>query len=332
MLYQLSYLGAGTPFYRDHVWRRRPIADPTPVPRPAARLDRLTLLAFALVVLFFGANWIGMRFSNRELPPLWGATLRFIGCALIVHAIVLARGIPYPRGKVLAGAVVFGTLAFGVNFTLAYPGLVYVPAGMGSVFYATVPLSTLLMANALGLEPFRFRALAGALLALAGAAVVFRDQLSFAIPAAAMAAVLLASLADAAAATAIKTFPRGQPLAVNAVAMTVGLVFLFVASTIAGEPRVLPERLETWLAVIWLVGATIAGFVLLVWVLGRWTVSATAYVRVLSPLVTVLLATTIAGESITSAFLVGGALVIAGVYVGALSRPREPVPDALPEP
>lgn len=301
-------------------------------PGPAARLDRATLVAFALVVLFFGANWIGMRFSNRELPPLWGATLRFIACALVVHGIVLARGIPYPRGKVLVGAVAFGTLAFGFNFTLAYPGLVYVPAGMGSVFYATVPLSTLLMANALGLEPFRFRALAGALLALAGAAVVFRDQLSLAIPAAAMAAVLLASLADAGAATAIKVFPRGQPLAMNAVAMTVGAVFLLAASTIAGEPRVMPQHLETWLALVWLVGATIAGFVLLVWVLGRWSVSATAYVRVLSPLVTVILATTIAGESLTSAFLVGGALVIAGVYIGALSRPTAPAADTVPEP
>lgn len=283
-------------------------------------------------MLFFGANWIGMRFSNRELPPLWGATLRFVAAALVVHAVVLARGIPYPHGKVLVGAVVFGTLAFGINFTLAYPGLVYVPAGMGSVFYATVPLSTLLMANVLGLEPFRFRALAGALLALAGAAVVFRDQLSVAVPAAAMTVVLLASLADAGAATAIKRFPRGQPLAMNAVAMTIGALFLFVASTIAGEPRVLPARLETWLALVWLVGATIVGFVLLVWVLGRWSVSATAYVRVLSPLVTVILATTIAGESITSAFLVGGALVIAGVYVGALSRPRAPAIDPVPEP
>lgn len=273
-----------------------------------------------------------MRFSNRELPPLWGATLRFVAAALIVHAIVLSRGIRYPRGKVLVGAVVFGTLAFGINFTLAYPGLVYVPAGMGSVFYATVPLSTLLMASVLGLEPFRFRALVGALLALAGAAVVFRDQLSFAVPATAMVAVLLASLADAGAATAIKRFPRGQPLAMNAVAMTVGALFLFVASAIAGEPRVLPARSETWLALAWLVGATIAGFVLLVWVLGRWSVSATAYVRVLSPLVTLVLATTIAGESITSAFLVGGALVIAGVYVGALSRPRAPAIDPVPEP
>ncbi len=175
-------------------------------------------------------------------------------------------------------------------------------------------------------------ALAGALLALAGAAVVFRDQLSLAIPAAAMAAVLLASLADAGAATAIKRFPRGQPLAMNAVAMTVGAVFLLAGSTIAGEPRVIPQRLETWLALVWLVGATIAGFVLLVWVLGRWSVSATAYVRVLSPLVTVLLATTIAGESLTSAFLVGGALVIAGVYIGALSRPSAPAVDPVPEP
>ena len=322
MLYQLSYLGVSC--------AREASVDDS-IAMGMRSVDRTTLIAFAFVVLFFGANWVGMRFSNRELPPLWGATLRFIAATLIVHAIVRARGIPLPRGKVLVGAVVFGTLAFGVNFALAYPGLVYVPAGMGSVFYATVPLSTLLMANALGLETFRFRALIGALLALAGAAVVFRDQLSFAVPATAMAAVLLASLADASAATAIKRFPRGHPLAMNAVAMTVGAVLLFAASSVAGEPRPLPARIETWLALVWLVGATIAGFVLLVWVLGRWTASATAYVRVLSPLVTVLLATTIAGESLTLAFLGGGALVIAGVYVGALSGPRGGPPDAVPD-
>jgi drug/metabolite transporter (DMT)-like permease len=284
-------------------------------------------------VLFFGANWIGIRFSNRELPPLWGAALRFIAASLLLHAVVRARGIPLPRGRAFTGAAVFGALAFGVNFTLAYPGLVYVPAGMGSVFYATVPLSTLLLASALGLEAFRYRALAGALLALAGAAVVFRDQLSFAVPALAMAAVSLASLADAGAAIAVKSFPRANALATNAVAMTVGALILLGASAVAGEPRTLPARTETWLALAWLVGASIGGFVLLVWVLGRWTASATAYVRVLSPLVTVVLATTIAGESITLAFLVGGALVIAGVYVGALSRPRpgaasDPLPEA----
>ena len=290
-------------------------------------LDRTTLRAFGLVVLFFGANWIGIRFSNRELPPLWGAALRVVAASLLLLVIVRARGIPLPHGGALAGAVVFGALAFGVNFTLAYPGLVHVPAGMGSVFYATVPLSTLLLASAIGLEPFRFRALAGALLALAGAAVVFRDQLSLAVPAAAMAAVMGASLADAGAAIAVKGFPRGHAVGTTGVAMTVGAVFLLVASAIAGEPRPLPERTETWIALVWLVGASIGGFVLLVWVLGRWTASATAYVRVLSPLVTVVLATTIAGETITPAFLVGGALVIAGVYVGALSRPQ-PTPAA----
>jgi drug/metabolite transporter (DMT)-like permease len=298
----------------------------------ARSIDRVTLVAFALVVLFFGANWIGMRFSNRELPPLWGATLRFVAASLLLLALVRARGIPLPRGPALTGAVVFGTLAFGVNFTLAYPGLVHVPAGMGSVFYATVPLSTLLLANALRLEPFRTRALVGALLAIAGAAVVFRDQLSLDVPALAMAAVLAASLADAGAAISVKSFPRANPLATNAVAMTVGALFLFVGSTITGEPRTIPVRTETWLALGWLVGATIAGFVLLVWLLGHWTASATAYVRVISPLVTVVLAATIAGETITSAFAVGGALVIAGVYIGALSRARPAaLPDPLPE-
>ena len=40
-------------------------------------VDRITLLAFLVATLILGANWVGVRFSNRELPPFWGAGLRF---------------------------------------------------------------------------------------------------------------------------------------------------------------------------------------------------------------------------------------------------------------
>jgi hypothetical protein len=41
------------------------------------RVDRVTLVAFFAVVILGGSNAVAVRFSNFELPPFWGATLRF---------------------------------------------------------------------------------------------------------------------------------------------------------------------------------------------------------------------------------------------------------------
>jgi hypothetical protein len=59
-------------------------------------------------------------------------------------------------------------------------------------------------------------------------------------------------------------------------------------------------------------------FVTYHFVLRRWTASGTSYVFVLFPVVAVAFAALFQDERITLGLVVGGLLVIAGVYVGAL--------------
>ena len=66
---------------------------------------------------------------------------------------------------------------------------------------------------------------------------------------------------------------------------------------------------------------SVGTFVLGLYVLKRWTASATSYSLVLMPIVTILFASWIADEPITSALLVGGLFVLSGVYIGALADP-----------
>ena len=56
--------------------------------------------------------------------------------------------------------------------------------------------------------------------------------------------------------------------------------------------------------------------------LARWPASRAAYVFVVLPLVTVALSAWLDDEPITPWLLLGGALVLAGVYLGALRRPE----------
>ena len=67
--------------------------------------------------------------------------------------------------------------------------------------------------------------------------------------------------------------------------------------------------------------------------LGRWTASAVSYSTLLLPLVTVSLGAVLVDERISPSFLVGGAVILAGVYVGAFLniRPRRSSATSLPE-
>lgn len=298
---------------------------PSDATTPARGLDGASLAAYAAAVLLLGLNFVAVRFSNRELAPFLGAGARFALASLVLTAIVAARGVPFPRGRALRGTLAYGALSFFGAYAFLYWGLLDVPAGMAAVLFATVPLLTLAGAVAVGLERFRGLGLAGAILAVLGTAVVFREQVSALVPALSLAAVLAGAACAAASSIVVKRAPRVHPLAMNAVGMAVGAAGLLAASLLTGEAWALPQETATWSAFAYLVMSSVIAFVLIVWILSRWTASAVSYMGVLMPFVAIAAGVALAGETVSATALAGGALVAAGVYVGVLAgRPRAP--------
>lgn len=278
-----------------------------------------TLVAFGATVLIGGTNFVAVRFSNFELPPFWGASSRFALAALIFFALVLALRRRLPQGRALVGALLYGILGFGTSYAFVYYGLVHVPAGLASVILSLVPLATFFVAWGHGLETFRWRGLAGALLAVAGIAIAYREQLDAAVPWTALLALLGGVVSIAESIVLVKRFPKIDPLAMNAIGMATGTILLYALSVATHEVHVIPVEQATLLAFGYLVVVGSGGlFFLYLFVLRRWTASATSYQFVLTPVVAILLGHWLADEAITFALLLGGLLVVAGVWVGAL--------------
>jgi drug/metabolite transporter (DMT)-like permease len=103
--------------------------------------------------------------------------------------------------------------------------------------------------------------------------------------------------------------------------MLTGALALLSASILLGEPKVLPRRIETWTALVYVfaVGSVVV-FLLHVYVAQRWTASRAAYVMVVIPLVTISLSAWLDQEPVTGGLLLGGLLVLGGVYLGALRK------------
>ena len=281
--------------------------------------ERVVAAAFVVEALLAGGNAVAIRFSNRELAPLWGAGLRFALAAALMVAALAALRLPLPRGRALVGAVLFGLFQFAGAFGLFYWALVRLQAGLGQTLLALVPLATLLLAVAQRQERLRGAAVVGTLLGLLGVGLISRGALGAAAPLLSLLAVLGSVVCFAQALVIVRRFPPVHPVAMNAAGMVTGAVVLFVASALAGEPRVLPTTLPTWLALgyVAVIGSVIV-FLLHVFVVQRWTASRAAYVMVVIPLVTVLLSAWLDNERISAGLVAGGVVIAAGVWVGAL--------------
>jgi drug/metabolite transporter (DMT)-like permease len=288
--------------------------------------ERMVLAAFAANALLAGGNAVGIRFSNRELDPLWGAGLRFSLATAVLLAVVAVLRLELPRGRALTGALLYGLLNFGGAFALAYYALVELHAGFGQILLALVPLAALLLAVVQRQERLRVAAIVGTLLALVGIALMSRAPLRESVPLLSLLAALGSALCFAQAAVVVRRFPPVHPVTMNAVGMTTGAALLVAASVLVGEPLVLPERAATWAAIGYLVAVgSVVVFLLYLFVLGHWAASRAAYVFVLVPFVTVVLSAWLDDEPVGAGLVLGGVLVLAGVYVGAL-RPAQAPP------
>jgi drug/metabolite transporter (DMT)-like permease len=287
------------------------------------RGERIALAAFVTYSVLGGGNAVCIRFSNRELAPLWGAGLRFALAAVLLLAVVAVLRLKLPRGRALTGTLLYGALTFGGAFALAYYALVHIQAGFGQVVLALVPLATLLLAVAWRQESLRVAALAGCVLSLIGIAVMSQAPLRESLPQTSLLAALGSALCFAQGAVLVRRFPPTHPVTMNALGMAFGAVLLLTASAILGERWTVPSQAETRLAVGYMVvvGSGVV-FVSYLVVLRYWTASRAAYGFVVTPLVALVLSAWLDDERITVGLVVGGLLVLAGVYVGALRPAR----------
>ena len=279
--------------------------------------------AFVTAVLIGGSNFVAIRYSNRELDPLWGAGLRFALAALVFGVLCAALRLSLPRGRTLGLVLAYGLLAFAGAYGCLYWAMQDVPAGIAAVVMAVGPLLVLLLAVAHRLERFGVRALAGALVALAGSALMFVQPGDASFGWSSFALLGLASLAASESVVVSKLVGPQHPVVMNFVGMTAGAAVLLVVAATAGESLVLPEEAKTQVAVLYLVAATVGLFLAVLFVVQRWRASAASYIFVSMPVVAIVLGALILDERITLTTVLGAAIVLAGVYLGALA-PRDP--------
>ena len=164
----------------------------------------------------------------------------------------------------------------------------------------------------------------GAVVAFTGIVIGLGTEIGSTVPILPLLAIIAGVAFGSEGTVLYKSYPNSDPLAVNAVALSIGSAILLLISLVSRETWSLPASQTTWIAYGYLViGGSVLMFYLFIYMLQRWTASATSYALLLVPLATIVVASWLLDEQVTSRFLTGSFVVLVGVWLGAISQVRK---------
>lgn len=294
--------------------------------RAVTAAERQGLIAAILSSTCGGLTGAVTRYAIGATDPVTLAAFRFGIAFLFLLPIALALRASWPRGRDLAGVAALGTLYFAVFFVLYNQSLALTTAARGSLALSMLPLTTMLVAAALGREGMTGRKTLGVLIAVAGAAAALFTGLGDA-PAGAWRGDLLML-----GATLIMAFYTvwSRPFMQRSSRLgflTAGMGFGSAASALlawerGGWAMTQSFGAAQWTAVafIGLVGGALA-FYLWVYALERTTPTLVANTMTVNPIAASLLAAILVGEPLGLNLAAGIAAVALGIWL-ASSAPR----------
>jgi drug/metabolite transporter (DMT)-like permease len=279
------------------------------------------------------------KLALATIPPLPFAAFRVTAAAVLLEAIRRASEgeaiRPRDRGRLL----LYGLLGVSFNQILFISGLALTTAIHTTILTATIPVFTLGAAVLLRRESLTARALAGILLAGAGALALLNVH-RFEWANGSFRGDLLI-IANSISYSLYLVFSRRGLADYRAIAFTAA-VFRYGAALIvlAAVPDLLrfsfartPPLAWACLAAV-IVLCTVIPYLLNSWALARTHASQVAFYVFLQPLIATALAIPILGESLTAKTLVAGALIFSGLAVsvagGRLAGRRGGAGDAIP--
>jgi EamA-like transporter family len=233
--------------------------------------ERVALTAFVIYTVLAGGNAVCIRFSNRELAPLWGASLRFALAGALLLAVMVVLRLAFPCGRASSDrcSTACSTSAPGLGWSITGSSGSMPDSARYCWHWCHWPRSCSRCFG--GRSTSVPRRVMGTLLAFAGIAVVSRTPLQEDVPVLSVLAVVGGAICFAQALVLVRRFPRVHPVTMNAVGMTGGAAVLLIASLLADEPIVLPQRPETWAAMAYLVVVgSVVVFLLYLVVLRYW--------------------------------------------------------------
>lgn len=255
------------------------------------------------------------------MPPILGASLRFLLASLFLLGIIEFRKIQFARDRVFWNlGLLMGLSSFGIPLALVYWGTQFIPTGLASILFATHPFAVVLFSYfLLPREKLNRAKLGGIILGFVGVYVIFASEFSFqsTFGVEGMIAIILSSALQAFTLVTVKKY--GGPyntMSLNYVGMVIGGVLLAGVSLLMENHAGLVFNQGAILSLIYLaLFGSVVTFVTYFWLLKHVEVVLLSLTAFVTPIIAVLAGVIVFQESFTTQMMAGSALVLLGIIV-----------------
>lgn len=290
--------------------------------------SQLTWLSLWTVYLIWGSTYFAIAYVIESMPPLLAMGIRFLIAGLLLALIISLRQGPselkIPRAE-LKSSLLMGFLLLGFGIGTVSIAQAYVPSGIVALIIAALPLWIAIFRTISGEQLVKLSWL-GLVIGFAGVALLLKpgsitpvsdieNSKLFLF----MLLVLLGNIGWALGTFLAPRFPLPKnTLVFTAYEMLAGGVSLTLAGFIKGESisDFLDATSWSWLWFFYLVFfGSIAAYTAYLWLVANAPVSLTATYAYVNPIIAVALGAIFLDELITSAYAIGGLIILIGVIL-----------------
>jgi drug/metabolite transporter (DMT)-like permease len=273
---------------------------------------------FLLVVLcsFWGLAFVAIKIGLEYLSPVALTFLRFAVACLAFAAYFLLRRIPLPL-SLIPRVAMLGFVGFTLYHLSLNLGETVTASGAASLVIATMPAFVVLFSRILLKERIGSLRAVGMVLGFLGLAAILVPTIEVSKNPLGVAAILPAPLSAALYTVLGKSYlRREEPAVLTGYAQSFGLLFLIPLLSDSTFLEVLTLPLRGWIVVLFLgIGSTALGYTVWYKILKVAEASVVGSYSYLVSLIAVLFGHLILSEPFTVNLVVGGVLVMAGVYL-----------------
>jgi drug/metabolite transporter (DMT)-like permease len=279
------------------------------------------VVGIVVVCIIWGTTWLAIKIGLRSIPPMLGASLRFLLASLFLLGLIEFRKVSFARDRTFWNlGILMGLSSFGIPLALVYWGTQFIPTGLASILFATYPFAVALCSFIMLPDERLSRAkIGGIALGFVGVSVIFSSehmfQSTFGVEG--MIAIVASSILQAFALVSVKKYGQPyNPVSLNYVGMVIGGVLLAVLSFLLEDHTGIVFNQEAILSLVYLaLFGSVITFVTYFWLLKHVEVVLLSLTAFVTPIIAVIAGVVVFQESFTLQMLGGSVLVLAGILV-----------------
>lgn len=279
----------------------------------------LPILALCWVSFFWGTTWIASKEGVQHMPAMQLVAIRqFLGGLAYVLFFVLKKE-PWPKAKQWKTILILALLNFVLSNGLSTWGVKYISSGLGAILGAIFPIWVVLISLFRG-EKLPRLSVIGMLVCFTGVCIVFSEHLKDFLRPDFRFGILLSLTATFTWAFGMlytkKKAASFNPYFSLGLQMLISSIFLFSVIGATGTTIPISEipAISWWSIAYLVIVGSLLTFAAFIYALQNLPAEINSIYAYINPIVAVLLGALLFGEPLTFSIILGGIILLIGLY------------------